>query len=164
MTYHMHMLLHLVFIALLTIAPATAQTGSNQSGTGTGFTGFANSSGSNDDRITLKVETGEFRSVRGSLFIELSDAGGETLSAEIHPVTGSTVTVRFDSLTPGPKTVRLFHDKNSNGELDTNFLGIPTEGYGFSNNQRSRFGPPPYEDRLFDHRQDTTISISLIYW
>ncbi|MFO8029087.1 MAG: DUF2141 domain-containing protein [Cyclonatronaceae bacterium] len=114
--------------------------------------------------LSLSVETGEFRRIRGDLYIEVSDAGGETLAAEIHPVTGRSLTVRFDSLTSGPKAVRLFHDENGNADLDTNFLGIPTEGYGFSNNPRSRFGAPSLEDQLFEHRADTTISISLVYW
>ena len=113
---------------------------------------------------TLAVETGEFRRIRGELFIEVSDAEGETITAEIHPVTGRNVTVRFDSLAPGPVAVRLFHDENSNGKLDTNLLGIPTEGYGFSNNPRSRFGEPALEDRLFELRTDTTIQIRLTYW
>jgi len=118
----------------------------------------------NPSDITLKVVTEEFRTVKGDLFIELSDENGDVLSAEIHPVTCKSVTVRFDSLSPGPKAVRLFHDENSNGTLDTNFFGIPTEGYGFSNNPRSRFGEPSLRDRLFEHQADTTIHISLTYW
>ncbi len=114
--------------------------------------------------ITLKVVTGEFRSLKGDLFIELADEKGEVLSAEIHPVTARTMTVRLDSLPPGPKAVRLFHDENSNGTLDTNFFGIPSEGYGFSNNPRSRFGEPSFADRLFEHQADTTIQVTLVHW
>ena len=113
---------------------------------------------------SLTVETGEFRSVRGDLYIELSDALGEVISAEIHPVTGRRMTLTFDSLPSGPRAVRIFHDENSNGRLDTNLLGIPREGYGFSNNPRSRLGVPAFEDRLFILRSDTTITITLVYW
>ncbi len=114
--------------------------------------------------ITLKIVTGEFRSLKGNLYIELADEKGEVLYAEIHPVTGTNVTVRFDSLTAEPKAVRLFHDENSNGTLDTNFFGIPTEGYGFSNNPRSRYGEPSFRDRLFEHQTDTTIQVVLVHW
>ena len=117
-----------------------------------------------DHPVSLTVVTGEFRSVKGNLFIELADEKGAVLYAEIHPVTGNTATVRFDSLLPGPKAVRLFHDENSNGTLDTNFFGIPTEGYGFSNNPRSRFGEPSFRDRLFEHQTDTTIQVTLVHW
>ncbi|TVQ67504.1 MAG: DUF2141 domain-containing protein [Balneolaceae bacterium] len=114
--------------------------------------------------ITLKVVTGEFRAVKGNLIIELSDSTGGAFAGGTHPVTGTTVTVRFDSLAPGPRAVRLFHDENSNDTLDTNFFGIPSEGYGFSNNPRSRFGEPSFKDRLFELRTDTTIHVTLTYW
>ncbi|MEL6543117.1 MAG: DUF2141 domain-containing protein [Myxococcota bacterium] len=57
--------------------------------------------------------------------------------------------------------VRLFHDANGNGELDTNMLGIPKEGYGFSNNP-SLMGPAAFKDAAFKvsaARHSTTISI-----
>lgn len=49
----------------------------------------------------------------------------------------------------GDYTVRVMHDENKNGELDSNFMGIPTEPYGISMDGKSRFGPPSYEDALF---------------
>jgi len=42
----------------------------------------------------------------------------------------------------------MYHDLNSNDELDKNFLGIPTEPYAFSNNARG-FGLPPYKKAMF---------------
>ena len=42
--------------------------------------------------------------------------------------------------------VAAFHDADGNGELGTNILGIPTEGYGFSNGARGFMGPPSFED------------------
>lgn len=45
--------------------------------------------------------------------------------------------------------VKLFHDENSNGDLDTNFPGIPNEPYASSNNALGSFGPPDYEEALF---------------
>jgi uncharacterized protein (DUF2141 family) len=117
-----------------------------------------------NEPVVLEVVAGEFRRIRGDLFIEVSDSSGEVIDRGVHPVSGRTVTVHFDSLTPGTVAVRLFHDENSDGKLNTNFLGIPREGYGFSNNPGSRFGEPPLEDRLFALRADTTIRVELIYW
>ncbi len=48
-------------------------------------------------------------------------------------------------LPPGHYAVSAFHDENGNGKLDTNLLGVPTEGYGFSNDARGRFGPPAFD-------------------
>ena len=43
-------------------------------------------------------------------------------------------------LPAGQYAIGVIHDKNSNNQLDTNFLGIPTEDYGFSNSaQRPDF-------------------------
>ena len=42
----------------------------------------------------------------------------------------------FDGLAPGKYAIRLMHDENGNGKLDSNLVGMPTEGYGFSNNPR----------------------------
>ncbi len=50
----------------------------------------------------------------------------------------------FTDLPAGEFAVAVFHDENDNGELDSNFLGIPTEGYGFSRNATGTFGPPGF--------------------
>ena len=52
-------------------------------------------------------------------------------------------------LPPGEYAFSIFYDVNNNGELDTNFIGIPKEPVAISNNARPRFGPPSYEDAVF---------------
>ena len=52
----------------------------------------------------------------------------------------------FANLPPGRFAVAVFHDENDNDELDANFLGVPTEGYGFSRNARGTFGPPSFSE------------------
>ncbi len=48
----------------------------------------------------------------------------------------ATLTLNFADLAPGSYALRVMHDENGNGKLDTNVVGMPTEGYGFSNNPR----------------------------
>ena len=48
-------------------------------------------------------------------------------------------------LPPGRYAVNAFHDENDNGELDTNLVGIPSEGYAFANDPTVTFGPPDFE-------------------
>lgn len=55
----------------------------------------------------------------------------------------------------------VYHDLNNNGRLDRNFLGIPREPYGFSNNPSTRFGPPGYHEASFDASQNQSITIRL---
>ena len=52
----------------------------------------------------------------------------------------------FPGIQPGTYAISVFHDENSNGKLDTNFLGIPREGVGASNNAKGHFGPPKFPD------------------
>jgi uncharacterized protein (DUF2141 family) len=46
----------------------------------------------------------------------------------------------FEAIPPGTYALAVIHDENSNGKLDTDLLGIPTEGYGFSNDARALIG------------------------
>src|SRR5262245_7910520 len=59
---------------------------------------------------------------------------------------------QFTGLTPGAYAVSVFHDENSNGRMDTNFMGIPREGVGASNNAKGHFGPPKFDAAAFLYR------------
>ncbi len=76
---------------------------------------------------------------------------------------GSAAYIRFDDLPAGTYAVAVIHDANSNAKLDTNFLGIPKEGYGVSNNAINRFGPPHFQDCAVKLDHSTRISIDLSY-
>jgi len=57
--------------------------------------------------------------------------------------------VRFVGLRPGVYAVAVLHDENENDEMDFNFLGMPLEGYGFSNDASATFGPPSFQAASF---------------
>lgn len=68
---------------------------------------------------------------------------------------------QFSELPFGDYAIKAFHDEDSDGDLNTNFLGIPVEDYGFSNNASGLFGPPSWEAARFRFRSDTmTVRIS----
>ena len=64
-------------------------------------------------------------------------------------------------LPAGQYAVGIFHDVNLNNKMDNNFLGLPREQYGFSNNARALFGPPSFEDAAFELNGVTKQSIDL---
>jgi uncharacterized protein (DUF2141 family) len=64
-----------------------------------------------------------------------------TASTEIKSTKAEWV---FENMPYGSYSIKAFHDENGNSRLDKDFLGVPTERYGFSNNARGRFGPPPF--------------------
>jgi uncharacterized protein (DUF2141 family) len=76
------------------------------------------------------------------------------------------VIVAFHDLKPGPYAISVMHDENSNKDMDQNKIGIPKEGFGFSNNARISLGPPSFEKVKFEIQpgtKDTRISIDLRY-
>ncbi len=63
----------------------------------------------------------------------------------------------FEDIPPGTYAIGVIHDENMNGKLDANWLGVPTEGYGFSNDAKGLIGVPsfsaasfPYDGRALD--------------
>jgi uncharacterized protein (DUF2141 family) len=61
------------------------------------------------------------------------------------PAEGHVVSATFNDVKPGPCAVKVFHDVNSDGELDTSWIGWPQEPYGFSNDAPVNMGPPPFK-------------------
>ena len=69
--------------------------------------------------------------------------------AEIVPVSDTKIQWQIEELAYGQYAIAVYHDKNKNGKLDINILGIPTEIYGFSNNARGKFGPASWGEAKF---------------
>jgi hypothetical protein len=64
-------------------------------------------------------------------------------------------------LKSGEYAFAVFQDLNENGKLDKNWVGIPTEPYGFSNDPVIRFGPPSFKDCLIKLSKESKINILL---
>lgn len=77
-------------------------------------------------------------------WLETSKYEGKTLT-----VNGSAV-VTFDDIPNGHYAISVYHDENDNGELDTNFMGIPKEDFACSNGAKGKFGPPKWKDAVFE--------------
>lgn len=58
----------------------------------------------------------------------------------------------FSGQAPGTYAISVFHDEDSDGELDTGLFGIPTEGWGTSRNASGTLGPPSWADARFAYR------------
>ena len=71
--------------------------------------------------------------------------------------------VTFAGLEPGRYAVNGFHDDNGNGDLDTNLLGVPTEGYGFGNGAAGSFGPAEFDASSIDVKEAATIRLPMGY-
>jgi len=70
----------------------------------------------------------------------------------------------FEDIPPGTYALAVIHDENMNGKLDTNWLGIPKEGYGFSNDVKALLGAPSFSAASFKYDGGTLdLMVSLHY-
>lgn len=77
-------------------------------------------------------------------------------------VKGKSIKYTFKNLPKGDYAIIAFHDKNSDGDCNINFVGIPTEGYGFSQNVRPKLSVPSFNDVKFSVTTHKNTSIQLI--
>ena len=71
----------------------------------------------------------------------------------------------FTGVAPGTYAVSVVHDENSNGKLDTNFIGMPREGVGASNDAKGHMGPPKFSAASFRYqngRLDLKIHVNYL--
>ena len=119
---------------------------------------------------TVKLELSGLQDAAGNIYIAVYDSddswlGDDTVLSEkvviADALEGELVLAELQ-LPPGDYAISIFYDSNDNGELDTNFIGIPKEPVALSNNARPRFGPPKYKDAVFTLGTETVVqSISM---
>jgi uncharacterized protein (DUF2141 family) len=111
------------------------------------------------ERGTINIKISGFENDLGNCWFaldnskEVYESKNSVFIGKILPIVSRSVFIRLDSLEYGEYAIRVFHDENSNGKIDLNFLGIPTEDYGYSNNVSSWFGPPRWEKASFVFNQ-----------
>ena len=72
-----------------------------------------------------------------------------------------TTRIEILNMPNGKYAISIFHDENDNHELDTNFFGIPKEPLGFSIGKLKTFGPPSFDECVFEITSDFEIRIPL---
>jgi len=118
---------------------------------------------------TLEVRVTNVRDARGVVHVDicpeaqfLKDDCPWSGNAPARP--GMTV-VTVEGVPAGHYAAQVFHDANRNGKTDRNFLGIPLEGVGFSNDAPIRLAPPKFADAAFDHGTGTqSITLKMRYF
>jgi uncharacterized protein (DUF2141 family) len=117
---------------------ATAQT-APATNTGTTITVTLDNVRNRDGRILAELRTEQAWS-RGKRF----------MGTELDVPKSGPVVLRFTDVPPGRYAVRLFQDRNRDNELQTNFVGLPAEPWGMSNNPSLLRGAPKFADAAFD--------------
>jgi len=90
-------------------------------------------------------------------------AGQETRGA-IGRINGQRATCTFNNLKPGTYAIAAFHAEQNETQMQYGMFGKPKEGYGFSRNASSSFGPPTFDAAAFEYRGgNQTFHIRLQY-
>lgn len=104
-----------------------------------------------DLKSNLVVEVSGIRNQKGLLCLKLFSGSkgfpnGDAQAAQRQcvKIAQTTLTVTFNNLPSGSYAVAVYHDANGDRKLNRNGAGMPTEGYGFSNNPTVRSGPPSF--------------------
>jgi len=120
----------------------------------------------------IKVEVTGFRNDKGQLGCSLWPGAAGFPRDDSHilrhvwaKIQGGRGDCVFAGVPAGDYAVTLFHDENGNGKFDSNFIGYPLEGYGFSNNVVPRFKAPSFDETKFHYDGAGTkqIPVRMIY-
>jgi len=115
-------------------------------------------------QFSLSVEIVELESNKGFVIVDLLDTEEESVRDTTVSISDNKCLIVFKDVKKGQYAIRCFHDENSNEEMDTNFIGIPKEGVGFSNDAMGKFGPKDFSEWLFEVSGDTAIKITTQYF
>ncbi len=125
----------------------------------------------------LSVRVTGLRSKQGSLLISVHDkeegfpgdaesaVRSDRLRLRDADFEGGVPTIYLSKIYSAVVGVAVVHDENDNQSLDTNFIGIPTEGLGASNDAQGTFGPPDFDDAKIRLVQPhSQIAVDMVYF
>jgi uncharacterized protein (DUF2141 family) len=120
---------------------------------------------------TITIELDRIENQKGSIQVSLynhedgfPDDYKKAFFYKTYPITQDLKKIVLENIPFGSYAMAVLHDENDNFELDTNILGIPKEGYGFSNNVKGMFGPPSFNKAKFDMNEiESYLLIRLNY-
>lgn len=88
---------------------------------------------------------------------DFSDKGTPVACTTV-TVANQAATVVFEKVQPGTYAVMVIHDANNNRKFDTNFMGIPKEGYGASQNKLPFAAAPKFNENKFAVTEGTQVN------
>jgi len=127
----------LLFALPLVLAAATAANAQSQGRLSVSVAGVRNDNGA--------VRCGLYSSANG--FRE----PGKEMRGAVPPIKNGQATCVFSGVPSGTYAVAVFHAEHNETQMETGLFGKPKQGYGFSNNPSSTFGPPSFESAAFTY-------------
>ncbi len=128
---------------------------------------FSLTSAAEKSKLSLTVQVNGFSSNEGKAFIGVyrpQDKWPEInkqFIGKVVVIENGVAKITFENLEKGSYAIAVFHDRNRNGILDKNMLGVPVEKYGFSNNARETFSAPSFQSAAVTFDKSKWISINV---
>lgn len=127
------------------------------------------------EAANIKLHITDFRSGKGAIAVSLfredqkksfpgkADKAFKTLYV---PLEGEVVmNLELGNIPPGRYAIALLHDENQDGKYNSNIVGVPLEGFGFSNNPKVYVGAPGFDKCSFEMKdEDKNVAIRLKYF
>jgi uncharacterized protein (DUF2141 family) len=125
------------FALVLAVGAATAASAQSAGRLSVAVDGVRNENGS--------VRCGLYSSPAG-----FREPGRETRGA-VAQIKNGQATCVFHGIPAGTYAVAVFHAEHNEAQIETGLFGKPKQGYGFSNNPSSMFGPPDFSSAAFEY-------------
>jgi uncharacterized protein (DUF2141 family) len=105
---------------------------------------------------TVHIQVSNIRGTKGDVLISLYDNAKDfpknapkAVGRGKAEIKNGVASITFTNLPPGNYAAAILHDENNNRKMDFNLVGMPKEGYGFSNNAKGTLGPPSFKEASF---------------
>ena len=120
---------------------------------------------SGQETVDLTIEVTITKYNKGTIMMALYNSSDTYMKtsykASKQEVVDNKAILTFQNIEKGTYAFSMFHDVNDNQKMDKNFMGIPKEPYGFSNDKKGKFGPPDFEKVQFDVNEDLTVQVAI---
>ena len=122
------------------------------------------------DGSELTVTVVDLRNDKGHVRFGLYDRENDfpssagVIKSGVAPIAGGRAFFVFRDLPPGSYAVTVFHDEDDDGKFDRSLIGLPLEGYGFSNDAKVFLAPPSFREAAFSVGEaDASVVIRIVY-
>lgn len=122
-----------------------------------------------EPKRVLKITINNLKDVNNPILIGVFNSEAHFSGKKLYkkylavPTKDKKAVVYINDLDYGTYAISLFQDKNRDMKLNTNFIGVPTEPYAFSNNIKPKLSAPEYNQCVFQYDDNfSSMTIDLI--
>lgn len=120
------------------------------------------------ETVDLKIVVSHIKQIKGTMELALYNKPevflekGKEFKLSSQKVSGSSIVFVFKDIPKDEYAIAVYQDVNSDEACNVNFLGIPTEPYGFSKNYKPTYRKPKFEDCKIIGADNATYTIFLL--